>query len=654
MSTNNTSTQRSGLAGQKRPHTPTNRRGRKSDASVTVTPIASPNLDLKEAIDAARKTFKKDLKNSASSTPASLSPKPLNQQGHKSASAPVSPVKLTDSARQKPDKPLAKMPKRLRRSANSINQSESKVKDVENAKTAEAKFANTKENKEKPKKDVSKPEESQKSTVDESKRRPSNNVSMNEVIKLHQDEGVMHLLHALPSSRRKPTQMVSIVARRPSANGPEPQTSNVATTNVVTANIATTNSLLSTQTLDQSAQVQPPTLQIPPMGDVAQPADPSVVKKVLQARQTNSLPEDPERKVKPCNQEELMTAYALGLLKQLPSKEYIKLWSSPARYVLVDNDNTSVMVTVQTSGANLNIGATVSTSSPSSSVSSDMSSVSNSRPQIQIPRPVAWTINSKHYKDILIRPYKSFAQVIMSPVTTGLKNSLNANVCEELIDALKQLGNEAECRAVLVTGIGHTFCQGIDLTVLTYDSADRQRRSAEHLAGAVKRLVAFLISYPKILIAAVNGVARGAGVTLLPYFDMVFASDKATFSADYSKLGQIPECFPSYSLPSGHLAINELFLFCKTATASEAVRYGLVSTVVWPDKFLEEIVPRVEMLESIPGLRSVKMNMKQFLKKSVSPSVMEEETKTLIQNWSQSTFAKNTRAYLKQNRLLFQ
>lgn len=219
-----------------------------------------------------------------------------------------------------------------------------------------------------------------------------------------------------------------------------------------------------------------------------------------------------------------------------------------------------------------------------------------------------------------------------------------------------QFSNEPECRAVLISGIGSTFCQGVDLTVLTYDSADRQRRSAENLAGSIKKLATFMLSYPKILLAGVNGVARGIGVTLLPFFDVVFASDKATFATDYARLGQIPECFASHSLVAGHLALNEILLFGKTATASEAVRYGLVSSVVWPDKFLEEIVPRVEALQimSASGLNLVKTNMKQSLKKSVTSSVMEEETKLLIQNWTCPTFAKNVRAHLKTNYFSFQ
>ena len=154
-----------------------------------------------------------------------------------------------------------------------------------------------------------------------------------------------------------------------------------------------------------------------------------------------------------------------------------------------------------------------------------------------------------------------------------------------------------------------------------------------------------------------NGVARGLGVTILPFFDVVFASDKATFSADYARLGHIPECFASQSFASaGHLAMNEILLFGKTVTATEAVSLGFVSSVVWPDKFLEEIVPRVETLEamSMVGLRAVKLNMKSALRRAVNQALMEEDTKQLVANWTHPAFAKTVRTHLRTNRLEFQ
>ena len=91
---------------------------------------------------------------------------------------------------------------------------------------------------------------------------------------------------------------------------------------------------------------------------------------------------------------------------------------------------------------------------------------------------------------VLLGTYSSFAQIILSPSTTGMKHSINANVCEEFVDALRQLGDDSECRAILVTGIGGAFCNGIDYTILANDtSADKQRKNAEALANGIKKLV---------------------------------------------------------------------------------------------------------------------------------------------------------------------
>ena len=95
-----------------------------------------------------------------------------------------------------------------------------------------------------------------------------------------------------------------------------------------------------------------------------------------------------------------------------------------------------------------------------------------------------------HFSYVNLGTYSSFAQIILSPSTTGMKHSINANVCEEIVDALRQLGDDSECRAILVTGIGGAFCNGIDYTILANDtSADKQRKNAEALANGIKKLV---------------------------------------------------------------------------------------------------------------------------------------------------------------------
>ena len=194
----------------------------------------------------------------------------------------------------------------------------------------------------------------------------------------------------------------------------------------------------------------------------------------------------------------------------------------------------------------------------------------------------------------------------------------------------------------------------MDLSILAYEATEKQRKSAETMANSIKRLVKYILSYPKILVAAVNGHAKGLGVMLLSYFDIVYASDKATFSVEtYAKLGQIPEAFPSQRFLSNiHSNLNEMLLLGKEITATEAKEYGLVSSVIWPDRFLENIVPRLELLEHMPsfGLRLVQ----SYTKQRISAMLFDDETKELIKNWTSSHFARNVRDYIKQHHLNFQ
>jgi len=243
----------------------------------------------------------------------------------------------------------------------------------------------------------------------------------------------------------------------------------------------------------------------------------------------------------------------------------------------------------------------------------------------------------------------------MSPVTTGFRHTINVNVIEELIDLLGQCAQDDECKAVLVTGIGGTFSLGVDLSVLAYDAVEKQRKSAEAMAAAIKKLVKVMMDYPKMLMAAVNGYAFGLGVSILPLFDVVFASDKATFATDYAKLGQIPEAFATHTVFQNQLAASKMLVFGKTVTAEEAAGFGLVSDVVWPDKFLEEIVPRIEQFEDVPshGLGIVKAALMGVKKAKLNSSLIEEETRELIKHWTAPKFAKNLRRYLKDNHYTF-
>ena len=461
---------------------------------------------------------------------------------------------------------------------------------------------------------------------------------MSEVIKLHQDEGVINLLHALPASRRRPSSSyVTNVSPNNSSNHRR-RPSNEVERGQAAKGLS--------QAFDNGTKK-------------------SSLNAVLQRRHLN--PEnllrnviDPQS-VRPCTQDELMKSASLDMLKQLPAKDYARLWSSPARYNLVSDHRPAL----SSNEDNAEATEACSQASPNGSVTSIESSVSKCQSSAAISaasaeaaklrtgRTKPWRIQTKHFKDILLRTYGTFAQVILSSTSTGLKGSINANVCEELIDILKQLDGDSECRAIMLTGIGGTFCQGVDLTLLANDSsADKQRRAAESLANSIKRLVKQILSTSKVLVAAVNGKASGLGVTILPYFDLVYASDKAEFSMEYGRLGQIPEAFLSTSKPGfGH----EILLTGQCLTAKMAQDAGIVSGVMWPSTFLEEIVPRLESLEFMndKGLLRLKHYMKRTLKDQVN-KIMDTETQELISIWSSVEFAKNAKKYLKSSFISYQ
>ncbi|PSN33096.1 hypothetical protein C0J52_19407 [Blattella germanica] len=201
-----------------------------------------------------------------------------------------------------------------------------------------------------------------------------------------------------------------------------------------------------------------------------------------------------------------------------------------------------------------------------------------------------------HYKEICLRRYDNLVQIILTPASTKMKNSLNVQVLRELRDALSQLKRDDGCRVVLLTSAGSSFCQGIDFHSLLYTNADKRKTAAQELAQALKDFLKSLALFTKPLVAGVHGAAVGLGVTMLPFFDMVFASDKATFYTPYAKLGQT----------------SELLYGCRKLTASEALHFGLVTRILWPDKFQEELIPIIRSMANQSSQVSVILNYYQL------------------------------------------
>ena len=163
-------------------------------------------------------------------------------------------------------------------------------------------------------------------------------------------------------------------------------------------------------------------------------------------------------------------------------------------------------------------------------------------------------------------------------------NALNAELRHALLAALNAARKDDDTRAVIITGAGRGFCAGADLRG---GSAERQFRRV--LTAEYNPLIAAIRALPKPVVAAVNGVAAGAGVSLALAADLVVAADEARFVPAFNRIGLVPDSGLTRTLVRGlgrHRAM-EILLGERELGAAEARDLGLVSAVVPAAKLQE-------------------------------------------------------------------
>src|SRR6058998_3737804 len=159
----------------------------------------------------------------------------------------------------------------------------------------------------------------------------------------------------------------------------------------------------------------------------------------------------------------------------------------------------------------------------------------------------------------------------------GVLNAFNARMHRALNAALKEARDE-EVRAVVVTGAGRGFCVGQDLTEFREAPGDIGSR----LRDTYHPNVLALRTLEKPVIAAVNGVAAGAGMSFACACDLRIAADSASFVPAFINIGLIPDSGGSYFVTRilGPARAFEWLTSGKKLTAGEARTWGLVSEVV--------------------------------------------------------------------------
>ena len=167
-------------------------------------------------------------------------------------------------------------------------------------------------------------------------------------------------------------------------------------------------------------------------------------------------------------------------------------------------------------------------------------------------------------------------------------NALSAEMLQALNAALRASERDSSVRALVLTGAASAFSSGADISEFTFDS--RPPDLGDLLRRRVNPIVTRMRSLEKPLLAAVNGVAAGAGMSLALACDVRYAAASARFVVAFVRIGLVPDAGCLYFLPRlvGPGAALELAWTGDPISAQQALEIGLVNKVLPDDRVLSE------------------------------------------------------------------
>jgi len=202
------------------------------------------------------------------------------------------------------------------------------------------------------------------------------------------------------------------------------------------------------------------------------------------------------------------------------------------------------------------------------------------------------------------------------------KNALSSELMQALIRSVEAAASDDEVRVVALTGAGGAFCSGADLS--PRKPTDPPPESLEQTADRVVQLVtAIRVTCEKPVIAGIDGIAIGAGLSLAMCADMRLASSRARFHPGYARVGTSPDCGLTWTLPAaiGHERAMRFFLEPEMHDADAALALGLVGEVVDTDGFDQAFVAYCEKIAEIAPLAATQT--KRLVTRIVLPNDLE-------------------------------
>ncbi|XP_042354367.1 chromodomain Y-like protein [Plectropomus leopardus] len=261
---------------------------------------------------------------------------------------------------------------------------------------------------------------------------------------------------------------------------------------------------------------------------------------------------------------------------------------------------------------------------------------------------VRQTESAYRYRDIVVKKQDGFTHILLSTKSSE-NNTLNPEVMKEIQSAMATAASD-DSKLVLLGAVGSVFCCGLDFLYFIRRLTDDRKKESIKMAETIRTFVNTFIQFRKPIVAAVNGPALGLGAAILPLCDVVWANEKAWFQTPYAAYGQTPDACASFTFPRimGPASANELLLSGRKLTAQEACSKGLVSQVLWPGTFTQEVMLRVKELVTVDSLvlRESKALMRNTSRGALEQT-NERECEALKRVWGSSQGTDSILQYLQ-------
>ncbi len=191
----------------------------------------------------------------------------------------------------------------------------------------------------------------------------------------------------------------------------------------------------------------------------------------------------------------------------------------------------------------------------------------------------------------------------------GKLNAFNEQQNKEVTHAVKNASKADNVRCLIITGEGRAFCSGQDL-----EGVLDQMDHGEVLRKRYNPMVMAIDACEKPIVAAINGVAAGAGMSLALACDFRLLSEKASFIQSFIHVGLVPDAGNLYYLPKliGHAKALELAIFGEKISPDEAITLGLATKIIPLDLWKNEVELFAEKLANLPtkAIGLIKKNLK--------------------------------------------